>query len=219
MFRLKAAFVGFILLVLVGAIIFTSAGRWDLPFVWGVIAALATFYLLLIAFGDPGLLRERVTPGGEDQDRLSRRVGGVLLIASWILTGLDVGRFHWSLIPWRLQVVGLIGYVLSLALIFWAMRSNPFYSSVVRVQAERGQHAVSAGPYRFVRHPGYTASILGMLTGSLALGSLLGMLPILGFIALFIRRTILEDRLLLRDLAGYGEYAGRVRYRLLPGVF
>ena len=219
MFQLKAAFVGLILPVMVGAIIFTSAGRWDLPFVWGVIAALALFYVVLMAFGDPGLIRERVTPGGADKDRLSRRLGGVLLIASWILTGLDVGRFHWSLIPWHAQAAGLVGYVLSLALIFWAMRSNPFYSSVVRVQAERGQHAVSAGPYRFVRHPGYTASILGMLTGSLALGSWLGMLPIVGFIALFIRRTVLEDRLLLRELTGYAEYAGRVRYRLVPGVF
>lgn len=219
MFRLKAACVGLILPALVGAIIFTSAGRWDLPFVWGVIAALISFYVMLIAFGDTGLLRERVTPGGEDKDRLSRRLGVVLLISSWILTGLDVGRFHWSLIPWRVQLAGLVGYVFSLALIFWAMRSNPFYSSVVRVQAERGQHAVAAGPYRFVRHPGYAASIVGMLTGSLALGSWVGMLPIVGFAVLFIRRTLLEDRLLHRELAGYADYAQRVRYRLVPGVF
>jgi protein-S-isoprenylcysteine O-methyltransferase Ste14 len=219
MVRLKALLIGSIMPLLVAAIIFLAAGRWDLPFVWGVIAALTGFLVATVATADEGMIRERVSPGGDDQDRLSRVIGGVLLFGSWIVTGLDVGRFHWSLVPRSLQVVGLVGYVVSLALLFWAMRSNPFYSSVVRVQTDRGQRPVTAGPYRFVRHPGYAASILAMLTGSLALGSWLGMLLMLGFIAVFIRRTLLEDRLLQRDLPGYADYARRVRYRLVPGVF
>jgi protein-S-isoprenylcysteine O-methyltransferase Ste14 len=219
MYRLKAASIASLMPLMVGGVIFLSAGRWDLPFVWGVIASLTAFYLVMVMTADEGMIRERVSPGGEDKGRFSRVLGGVLLIGSWILTGLDVGRFHWSLVPQSLQVVGLVGYIISLALLFWAMRSNPFYSSVVRVQTDRGQRPVTVGPYRFVRHPGYAASILAMLTGTLALGSWLAMLLMLGFIAVFIRRTLLEDRLLQRELPGYADYARRVRYRLLPGVF
>jgi protein-S-isoprenylcysteine O-methyltransferase Ste14 len=219
MIRIKALLIGLMMPVLVGAVIFLAAGRWDLPFVWGVITALTGYLVTMVVTGDEGMIRERVSPGGEDRDRWSRTLGGVLLVGSWIVMGLDVGRFHWSLVPRSLQAIGLIGYVVSLALLFWTMRNNPFYSSVVRVQTDRGQRPVTTGPYRFVRHPGYAASILAMLTGSLALGSWLAMLVMLSFIAVFIRRTLLEDRLLQRELPGYADYAQRVRYRLIPGLF
>ena len=87
------------------------------------------------------------------------------------------------------------------------------------MQTERGHHAVAAGPYRFVRHPGYAATLFAMLSGGVALGSWLAMLPILVFFGLFIRRTLLEDRLLHQDLEGYAEYAQKVRYRLFAGLF
>jgi len=99
------------------------------------------------------------------------------------------------------------------------MRANRFYSSVVRVQTDRGHHTVADGPYRFVRHPGYTATLFAMLSGGVALGSWLAMLPILGFAATFVRRTLLEDRLLQMELPGYAAYAQRVRSRLIPGLF
>ena len=76
---------------------------------------------------------------------------------------------------------------------------------------------VSHGPYRFVRHPGYTASLLAMLSGGLALGSWSAMLPILLIGGLFIRRTLLEDQMLQQELEGYAEYAEKVRYRLIIG--
>jgi protein-S-isoprenylcysteine O-methyltransferase Ste14 len=219
MYRLRAALWALLLPAVVGGIIFASAGRWDLPWVWAVLAVLAVFYLALLALADQGMVRERVAPGPGNEDRLTSPLGGILLIAHWILAGLDVGRFQWSLVPWPLQAAGLAGYVAAMAILFWAMRTNPFYSSVVRVQTDRGHQTVAIGPYRWVRHPGYAATLLGMLTGGIALGSWLAILPLLGFAALFIRRTLLEDRLLARELAGYAEYAGRVRYRLVMGVF
>ncbi|MGL5094746.1 MAG: methyltransferase family protein, partial [Planctomycetia bacterium] len=82
-----------------------------------------------------------------------------------------------------------------------------------------GHYAVADGPYRFVRHPGYTATLFAMLSGGVALGSWLAMLPILGFAATFVRRTLLEDRLLQLELPGYAAYAQQVRSRLIPGVF
>jgi len=116
-------------------------------------------------------------------------------------------------------VAGLVGYAVAMGGVFWAVRVNPFYSSVVRVQGDRGQRPVTTGPYRFVRHPGYTGTLLAMVCGGLALGSWVGMLPIVGGVALFVRRTLVEDRMLRQELAGYADYAQRVRYRLVAGVF
>ena len=203
----------------VGVIIFTSAGRWDLPFVWAILGLLAAFYLALAAFADPGMMRERLAPGPGNQDRLTRFLGAGMLVGHWVLAGLDVGRFQWSLVPWQVQAAGVVGYAAALGVLFWAMLANPFYSSVVRVQTERGHHAVAAGPYRFVRHPGYAATLFAMLSGGVALGSWLAMLPILVFFGLFIRRTLLEDRLLQQELEGYAEYAQTVRYRFVVGLF
>jgi protein-S-isoprenylcysteine O-methyltransferase Ste14 len=203
----------------VGVIIFALAGRWDLPFVWAILGSLAAFYLALAAFADPGMMRERLAPGPGNQDRLTRLLGGGMLVGHWVLAGLDVGRFRWSPVPWQVQVAGVVGYAAALGVLFWAMHANPFYSSVVRVQTERGHHTVAAGPYRFVRHPGYAATLFAMLSGGVALGSWLAMLPMLVFFGLFVRRTLLEDRLLLRGLEDYSEYAQKVRYRLVVGLF
>jgi protein-S-isoprenylcysteine O-methyltransferase Ste14 len=205
--------------VSIGVIIFASAGRWDLPFVWLIIGILVAFYIGLAAFADPGMMRERLKPGPGSKDELTRYLGGVMLVGHWVLVGLDVGRFQWSLIPWQAQTAGLIGYLAALGALFWTMRANPFYSSVVRLQTERGHYAVVRGPYRWVRHPGYAATIFAMLCGGIALGSWLAMVPLLVFVGFFFRRTLLEDRLLIHELEGYAEYATKVRYWLIKGLF
>ncbi|HJW91193.1 MAG TPA: isoprenylcysteine carboxylmethyltransferase family protein [Anaerolineales bacterium] len=112
-------------------------------------------------------------------------------------------------------VVSLLGSVLTL----WAMTANPFFSGVVRNQQERGHRVASTGPCRYVRHPGY----VGMLAFTLATPLILGSAWAWGFAALAvvvtILRTSLEDRTLQRELAGYADYARRVRYRLAPGLW
>jgi protein-S-isoprenylcysteine O-methyltransferase Ste14 len=99
------------------------------------------------------------------------------------------------------------------------LTQNPFFSPVVRVQTERGHHLITSGPYQFIRHPGYLGSAGSALCGAVALGSWWALLPALGVVGVMIRRTILEDRFLHSELAGYQEYAGKVRYRLLPGIW
>ena len=203
----------------IGGIIFLSAGRWDLPFVWAILGMFGVFFFLMTLVTDPELVKERGSPGPGNIDRLTRPLGGLLLIGHWIIAGLDVGRFQWSLVPWSAQVAGIIGYAAALTVNLWAMRVNRFYSSVVRVQSDRGHCVIEAGPYRFVRHPGYLATLSAMLSGGIALGSWLAMIPILGFAVIFIRRTLLEDQMLCHELPDYAEYACRVRWRLIPGIF
>ena len=116
-------------------------------------------------------------------------------------------------------VAAYVVLVVAYGLVLWAMWTNRFFSSVVRIQTDRGHHVVHDGPYRFVRHPGYVGAILLGLASAVALGSLWALIPA-GLMAMaVIVRTALEDATLKRELPGYAEYASRVRYRLLPGVW
>lgn len=220
MSRLRKAILGALSPLPVVGIVLLAAGRADLPWVWTVGGLLSLFAVASAIWFDDGLVAERLRPGpGAATDR-HRTLTVPCLLAHWILTGLDLGRFHWSdTIPLGVQAGGLAAYALGLALTFWAMRTNRFYSSVIRVQHDRGHHPITTGPYRWVRHPGYAATVIGILGGSLAMGSWIGTLPIIPVGLLFIRRILNEERLLRTDLEGYTEYAATVRYRLIPGVW
>jgi len=99
------------------------------------------------------------------------------------------------------------------------MAANIYFSTTVRIQDDRGHRVVSSGPYQFVRHPGYVGMILIYLGAPIMLGSWWALIPGgLNGVA-FIVRTALEDRTLQNELSGYSDYAGRVPYRLLPGVW
>ena len=97
--------------------------------------------------------------------------------------------------------------------------SNYWFSSVVRIQADRGHVVCDSGPYRIVRHPGYAGYILPLLGIVLALGSLWTLIPAAVALVIAVIRTALEDRTLQEELPGYQEYARRVRYRLFPGIY
>lgn len=204
---------------LVGVVLFGSAGRLDLPGFW--------FYLLLWTLAglvsalvlDPKLFEERMRPGG-------RRIKAaywlliVPLLAHWVLAGVDVGREHWTdSVPRSLQWLGLVVFAAGWGLTIWAMHVNRFFSSVVRIQEERGHQLVTEGPYAWVRHPGYVAGLLVILSGGIALGSWLSMIPTALMAPFLFVRTVREDRFLNQNLPGYVDYAAKVRYRILPGIW
>lgn len=143
----------------------------------------------------------------------------VLMLVHWVLVGVDLGRTHWSEIPEPLRVTCLAGYAMSMCVVFYTMKVNRFYSSAVRIQSDRGRQVITAGPYRLVRHPGYTASLVAFLCGGIAMGSWVGLIPLTPVLPLFLRRTLIEDAMLKAELPGYAEYAERVKYRLFPGIF
>jgi protein-S-isoprenylcysteine O-methyltransferase Ste14 len=99
------------------------------------------------------------------------------------------------------------------------MLANRFFAATVRIQSDRGHVVVDRGPYRRVRHPGYTGAALFTLATPLALGSWAALYPALFLVAVLVIRIVLEERTLRAELAGYREYASRVRWRLLPGVW
>jgi len=214
-----------ITVALFAGVLFGSAGRLDLPMVWVYLCTYSAFLLVfavVMSRKNPGLLEERrrARAGTKKWDRVLLAIYGVLFFATWIVAGVDVGRFHWSdTVPLGLQIVGLVTCTASFGLTWWAIWVNTFFSRVVRIQEDRGHHVVTSGPYRYVRHPGYAGIILIWPGTALVLGSWWAMLPAVGIVLIYIVRTALEDRTLHEELEGYAAYAQQVRYRLLPGVW
>lgn len=210
-------------LLLVGflfGVLFGCAGRFDLPMLWAWLAVTLGATLVVARRMDPELAKERMRPGPGGMDRHLRFTAGGFWLAHVVLAALDVGRFHWSdSVPFALQIAGLVVYAASYVLSASAVIVNRFFSPVVRIQAERGHTVITDGPYRWIRHPGYAAVLVALSGGGLALGSWWGLMPLAAVVPFVLRRTIIEDRFLRQNLDGYAEYAQRVRYRLVPGVW
>jgi protein-S-isoprenylcysteine O-methyltransferase Ste14 len=135
------------------------------------------------------------------------------------VAGLD-HRYNWSSeFPLWLIVIGFILISLGYAFATWALAENRFFSSVVRIQTDRGHQVCDSGPYRFVRHPGYAGNILALFGIVLALASVWTLIPAAVASIIAVIRTVLEDRTLQEELPGYRDYAGRVRYRLIPRIY
>ncbi len=208
------------------AVYFASAGRRDLPRAWLFFGAAFVYFvastLALYRF-NPELLIARLTlrrEGSKTWDEILMRAAnltGMLLMPA--VAGLDVGRFRWSSLGLIYVVPGFSLFVLGAFFISWAMIVNRYFESTVRIQEDRDHEVVSTGPYRFVRHPGYLSGILWMSSIPLIIGSLYALIPVMIYGAMMILRTHLEDRTLRDELPGYAEYAGRVRFRLIPWVW
>jgi len=203
------------------AIFVVSAGRWDLPWFWTLLAIHATGMTISLLLIDPELRKERLNlrrPGGID--RPLRALLLVFLLSHLAIAALDGGRFGWSgpLAP-AVHVLGLIGYCAGFSLALWAMTVNCFFSPVVRLSSERGHHVITTGPYRFVRHPGYLGFIIAMISEAFMLGSYWSLLPLLIALPVIVKRTLLEDRFLHNSLTGYSEYARKVRFRMAPALW
>jgi len=170
---------------------------------------------------NPNLVRERNQPAAvaEPWDRLVMRVYTVNLVVLLILSALDGGRFGWSALSLPLQMIGWLLLIVAGAMVWQVMMTNAYLSSWARLQEDRGQVVVQEGLYRRIRHPMYLAIILAFLGIPLALNSWWSMIPTAVNIGLFVYRTYREDQMLLAGLAGYAEYAEKVRYRLLPGIW
>jgi protein-S-isoprenylcysteine O-methyltransferase Ste14 len=172
---------------------------------------------------DPELLAARMkSPLSDNQKPSDRAVMAAILVVilAWmIFMPVDAERLGWSHAPLWAQVLGAL--LIIAAYLGWAtvLKANSFAASQIRVQNERGQKVISTGPYAVVRHPMY-AYVLPFLVGtSLLLGSLWGLLGIVLILPLLAARALGEEAMLLEGLPGYREYAAKVRYRLVPGVW
>lgn len=205
-------------------LVFCSAGTlrywqgWAFVSYYVVISVLALKKLK----ANKSLLMERIKPGPGVKwwDKIIFYIYVPLTMISIVFSSMDGGRFHFSpAIPIGIYIIVYAIMVCSYSFIMWAMFTNNFFSSRVRIQSDRGQYVVQEGPYKFVRHPGYFGVLFWQPSTSISLGSVWGLIPAVLAVVTIIVRTYLEDRMLQKELPGYSEYAKKVRYRLIPGIW
>lgn len=203
----------------IATVLMAAAGTFTDPWLWAYVAVVAatTFYALMTI--DEDLARERFHPPSPGADRVSLRAVRLMAVGHLLIGALDAGRWHLAPVASPIRAAALAGMAAAFWMVFYSMRANRFFSSVVRIQTDRGHHVVDRGPYAIVRHPGYAGMILGVPLSGLALGSWLAAALALAYSALIFRRVLFEDGYLRANLAGYEDYAARVRYRLVPGAF
>jgi protein-S-isoprenylcysteine O-methyltransferase Ste14 len=211
-------------LIGLGVVLFWSAGTMAWWPGWALVVVSGAWVVateVVIVRNDPGLLAERINPprGAKQWDTVLMSTHGLLQIGIYVVGGLH-HRFGWACgLPVAAQLIGLVGCVLGYALAAWATYSNPFFSLIVRIQADRGHSVATGGPYRLVRHPAYLGAILlGVSFGAL-LGSWWALLVGALDSALMVLRTHLEDRDLRAELPGYTDYTRQVPFRLVPGIW
>jgi protein-S-isoprenylcysteine O-methyltransferase Ste14 len=218
--------IGFARGILISALpLFGAAGTLRWPAAWAYLVLVFGPGLLItleLAKRDPALLEERMKPVIQKDQPLWDRILITTFLALWlgwfVLMGLDV-RFGWSAMPVWLQWIGAAGVLLTMWIWFLIFRENTFLAPVVKIQKERGHKVISSGPYAIVRHPMYAAALVFFAATALLLGSWYGLAGALLLAAWLVVRTALEDRELKRGLAGYTDYAARVRYRLVPLIW
>lgn len=217
--------ISLIFLILIAGSLFISAGTIEWWQAWVYIFTAAAIqvldYIVLVPIS-PDLLgeRSRYQKGVKAWDQvLSRLMATIGPLSIWIVAGLDF-RYSWSFdIPIWLEVIAFEFVILGGLLALWAMAANRFFIGMVRIQDERGHQVINAGPYRYIRYPGYLGSLSFILFTPLALGSLWALVPAMVTMVVILLRTYLEDSTLMNELHGYQEYSKEVHYRLVPRIW
>jgi protein-S-isoprenylcysteine O-methyltransferase Ste14 len=213
-------------MALTGALLFVPAGTLDWPGAWIFMAEFilgALLTTLRLARHDPGLLKERMGGVFQRGQVASDKVfmAGILVLWNgWlVLMALDAKRWHLSHVPEILGAIGAALIPIGFFAVWLTFRENSFAAPVIKIQEDRGQRVISVGPYAIVRHPMYAGALLYMLGMSLLLGSWLGLLVLPLLAGALAMRIPIEEAALRAKLPGYADYAERVRYRLIPGVW
>jgi protein-S-isoprenylcysteine O-methyltransferase Ste14 len=213
-----------VVFIIQAVILFLAAGRLNWIWAWiflgaGVIQVLITG--LFLSRNNLETVAERGRP--KETKDWDKTISGLYALFQYLaiplVAGLDA-RLGWTgniNIAW--SVTGLVIYATGGALGSWAMITNAYFSTAVRIQTDRGHTVCRTGPYRLVRHPGYVGFISQSFGAALLLGSVWTLIPAIIAAALMTIRTSLEDKMLRAELPGYSDYVKDVRYRLVPGIW
>ena len=206
--------------ILLALLLFLPAGTIHYPGGWllmGILFIPMFLAGLVMMAKNPNLLRSRLNAKEKEREQdLVIKLSGLMFLVGFVLAGLD-HRFGWSNLPMTVNYVGAGLFLTAYILYAEVLRENRWLSRTIEVQ--EGQTVVSTGLYSIVRHPMYFATVILFLSMPLVLGSIPAFLVFLCYPAIIARRIRNEEQVLSRDLPGYREYCGRVRWRLIPFIW
>lgn len=222
--KVKLLIKGFVTNLVFSVILFICAGRINYTQGWIFLSTniLATLMNYFTIHKNSELINERSKPGEgiKSWDKLLLGLSALIYVIIIVLAGLDSGRFLWTLnFNWNISISGVILTVIGQIIFLKARSQNNFFSSVVRIQKERGHVVCDTGLYKIVRHPGYLGMIISLMGLPLITTSVLSIIPTLIAIILLLIRTSLEDKTLINELDGYVEYTKKTRNKLIPLVW
>ena len=206
------------------AILFLCAGKIEYFQGWiflttNLIAALINYWAIR---NDAELMAERskIGEGAKSWDKLILALSGLTYLAVIAVAGFDSGRYQWSPnFHWSIYVLGFALTLIGQVIFLKARKENKFFSSVVRIQTDRGHKVCDTGIYKIVRHPGYSGMAISLAALPLITGSVWSIIPTSIAIILIIVRTYLEDETLKKELTGYAEYTQKTKKRLIPKIW
>lgn len=186
----------------------------------GMVAVTLAINLVCLKLWNPELIQRRAgfAKFAKVWDIFWAVLFGSAMITMFVVAGKEM-RGGVPRPPGAEWLLGFAIFVPGWALAIWSMVVNPFFEKTVRIQTDHGHRVIDKGPYAYIRHPGYVGFSGWILSTPLLLGSSWAFIPASIAVALLVGRTVLEDRALRAELPGYAEYATRVRFRLVPGIW
>ena len=206
--------------VLVGLLIFLPAGTWEYPGGWllmGILFVPMFLAGIVMMRVNPDLLKSRLNAKEKQgEQQLVVKLSGLMFLVGFIVAGLDF-RFGWLPLPKAVSFGGAAAFLIAYGLYAEVLRENTYLSRTIEVQ--ENQKVIDTGLYGIVRHPMYSATVLLFLAMPLVLGSLISFVIFLAYPFIIAKRIRHEEEFLERELPGYREYKGKVKYRLIPFVW
>ncbi len=213
------------MVLVLATLVFLPAGRLDWTLGWiylGLVAVGVVINWACLLRWNPELIdrrmRMRFGEGTKTWDKVWNVLNAPVMSTVFVVAGLEARDGVLSL-PGGAWLIGLAIFVAGSTVFTWSMVVNPFFEKTVRIQTDRGHRVIDTGPYVYVRHPGYVGFVGWILSIPLLLASAWAFVPALLAVVGLVFRTALEDRTLHAELPGYPEYAARVRFRLVPGIW
>jgi protein-S-isoprenylcysteine O-methyltransferase Ste14 len=205
-------------------VLFISAGRIDYfqGWIYLLINFISTLMNVLTIQSNPELMSERTKPGEgtKSWDKLILGSSFLVFVSTIVLAGLDSGRYRWSpQLHWSIYALGILLMISGQIIFLLARSENRLFSTVVRIQRERGQTVCDSGLYGVIRHRGYSGMMISTIGLPFVLGSIWSAVPSFVSMILLCMRTFLEDKTLENELDGYVEYTKKTPYKLIPWIW
>jgi len=175
--------------------------------------AICILYYFFVPSGGSVYKRQKFAVTGEENMDVLR----IISLASWLLMALALlglvlrGAFS------SLQPLAIMLETISVALLLWARLTFGQRSFHAGANPTAGG-LVTTGPYRYIRHPIYSAVCLFGWTGILMHWSLLNVLLGALLLAGAVGRMLCEERLIIEVYPEYREYALATK-RMVPFIF